>query len=138
MRRQLVTLGILFVLGLFMTLPATSHAEVELQEGMTQGDFALWLVKAIGADSKLPPASVAEDAVKFLTDLGVVPEGGWQKGEPMTKEALASLLEDEDAANSSWEELVEKVRDYVQALFDERQLGIFRQGSSATGSAALV
>ena len=138
MRRLILPLGILF-LGLFLALPANSHAQIELQEGMTQGNFALWMVNAIGAMSKLPPAATSEDAIKFLTGLGFVPEGGWQKGEPMTKEALASLLEEgEDVSNLSWDDLVQKVWNRIQAIFDERRLGVFRAGSSGTQAGATV
>lgn len=127
MRKVIVSLGIfIFVLGLFITLPATSQAQVELKEGMTQGDFALWLVQAIGAQAKLPPAAGADDAIYFVTQLGAVPETGWQKDEEMTSQALADLLGDEESANLSWDELVEKVRNHIQEIFDERKLGTFR------------
>lgn len=127
MRSRNMSLGILVCLAIFLALPVTLQAEVELAEGMTQGDFALWLVDAIGAKSKLPPAADAKDAVDFLTQLGSIPEGGWQKDEPMTKELLASLLEDpEEGAGMSWDELVDSVRKRIQEIFDERKLGVFR------------
>jgi hypothetical protein len=118
----------MFVLALLLGVPPSVQAlDIELQEGMTQGDFAMWLVQAINAQSKLPPAAQAEDAIKFLTELGSIPEGGWQKDEPMTKELLASLLEDpEEGANLSWDDLVDEVRERIQEIFDERKLGVFR------------
>ena len=134
MRGKIVSLGILFFLGLFLAVPLTSQAEVELKEGMSQGDFALWVVKAIGAQTKLPPAATGEDAIKFLTSLGIIPEGGWQKDEALSNEALASLSDDPEAASLSFDELVEKVRDHVQSLFDEKALGVFRAQSSGTPS----
>ncbi|MBI2167222.1 MAG: hypothetical protein HYU34_03125 [Candidatus Omnitrophica bacterium] len=134
MRGKIVSLGILFFLGLFLAVPLTSQAEVELKEGMSQGDFALWVVKAIGAQTKLPPAATGEDAIKFLTSLGIIPEGGWQKDEALSNEALASLSDDPEAANLSFNELVEKIRDHVQSLFDEKALGVFRAQSSGTPS----
>jgi len=127
-------MGILLVFVLFLAAPATLQAQIELQDGMTQGDFALWLVSAIGAQTKLPPAATGEDAIDFLTGLGVIPEGGWQKNEAVTNEMLASLLEDADAAGLSFDELVEKVREHVQQIFDERMLGVFRAQSSGTPS----
>lgn len=136
MRRHIVSLGILlFAFALLMTVPATSQAQVELKEGMSQGDFALWLVNAIGAAGKLPPAATGEDAIAFLSGLGVIPEGGWQKDEAVSNELLASLLEDPDSATGlSFDELVEKVRTRVQQLFDEKMLGLFRAQSSGTPS----
>lgn len=136
MRRQFVSLGILFVFAFFLFAPtALQAAEVELSDGMSQGDFAVWLVKAIGATSKLPPAATGEDAIAFLTGLGVIPEGGWQKDEPISNELLASLLGDSETGGLSFDELVQKVREHVQNIFDERQLGVFRVQSSGTGSA---
>lgn len=135
MRRQIVSMGLLTCLALFLALPATLHAAIELADGMSQGDFALWLVDAIGAKSKLPPAADGQDAIDFLTKLGSIPEGGWQKKEPMTKELLSSLLEKpEDGANLNWDDLVKKVRERIQGLFDNRKLGVFRV-FSATPSA---
>lgn len=127
MNRKTVAVGLLFVLVSFLALPLSSMAQVEFKEGMTQGDFALWLVEAIGAQTKLPPAATGEDAIAFLTQLGSIPEGGWQKDEAMSAEALASLLEKpEEGANLSFEELAGKVRDYVQKIFNERKQGVFR------------
>ena len=128
MRRYIMSLGIVFALGLFLTFPATLQAE-DLKEGMSQGDFALWLVKAIGAQTKLPPAATGEDAVKFLTSLGVIPEGGWQKGDPLTKEVLASLLEKpEEGANLSFDDLVKEVLKRVTDKFQEinKKQAVFR------------
>lgn len=128
MRREIVSWGSAFVLALFLAFPGISQAQdIELKEGMPQGDFAQWLIKAIDAQSKLPPAADAKDAMDYLTQLGSIPEGGWQKDETMTNELLASLLEDpEEGANLSWDELVDKVREHVQNIFDERKLGVFR------------
>lgn len=138
-RYPFMSTGVLFLLAFLFALPNVSHAqEVELEEGMTQGDFALWLVKAIGAQSKLPPAAQAEDAIKFLTELGSIPEEGWQKDEPMTAELLAGLLEDPgEGKDLSWEELVDEVRKQIQEIFDERKLGVFRV-FSATPSVPAV
>lgn len=133
MKRQIVSLGIFCILALFLTVPATSQAEIELKEGMTQGDFALWIVKAIGAQSKLPPAATAEDAIKFLSGLGIIPEAGWDKDGPISGEWLGGLA-GEEAGNLSFEDLAGKVRDHVQDVFDERTLGVFRAQSSGTAS----
>lgn len=138
MRRFIVSVGLLFAFALFLSFsfyPSTLQAEVELAEGMTQGDFGLWLVKAVGAQAKLPPAATGEDAIAFLSGLGVIPEGGWQKDELITNELLAGLLSDsEGSSNLSFDELVEKVRQHVQSIFDEAQLGVFRAMSSGTPS----
>lgn len=139
MKRNALCLGLSFVIALFLAFPSPSKAEIaELKEGMTQGDFALWMVQAIGALGKLPPGAKGDDAIKFLggnidprsgqsSGLGIIPEGGWQKDDPMTKELLTGLLEDpKDGAGLSWDDLVDKVRKRIQSIFDNRKLGVFR------------
>lgn len=126
MTRKNVAFGMLFVFALLLTLSGSAQAE-DLQQGMTQGDFSVWLIKAINAQDKLPPAFGPEEAINFLTQLGSIPEGGWQKNEEMTTQALASLLENSDEVTGlSWDELVEKVREHIQNIFDNRKLGVFR------------
>lgn len=140
-------MGFAFVTALLLALPNAAQAEiVELKEGMTQGDFALWMVQAIGALQKLPPGAKGEEAIQFLggqpdprsgqsTGLGIIPEGGWKKDEPITKELLATLLEKpEEGANLSWDDLVQKVTERIQKLFDNRKLAVFRVMSSNTPS----
>lgn len=129
--------GLLLLMILF---PAMSQAEeLPVEEGVTtQGDFALWVVKEVGALSKLPPAATGQDAVDFLTSLGVVPEAGWKKDEAVTREFLLSLLAEEEAEelkNLSLKELLAKIRDAIQTLISDRKLGVFRAaGQSASGS----
>ncbi len=126
MTRKTVAFGILFAFALLLTLPGSSQA-ADLKQGMTQGDFAAWLIKAIGAESKLPPAFGPEDAITFLTQLGSIPEGGWKKNEEMTTQGLTSLLEKpEEGANLSWDDLVQKVYNHIQKIFDNRKLGTLR------------
>jgi hypothetical protein len=122
----------------FLTLAGISQAELE--EGVTtQGEFALWVIKEVGAISKLPPAATGQDAIDFLSSLGVIPEGGWKQDQPITRDFLESLLGDEeDASGLSWDELVQKVRDNIRTRFSDRRLGVFRATSSATGSAPVV
>ena len=147
MRRNSVYLGVAVAIALLLAFPCLSQAAVvELKEGMTQGDFALWMVQAIGGLQKLPPGAQAEEAIQFLggvpdprsgqsSGLGIIPEGGWQKDEPMTTELLTSLLEDpKDGANLSWDDLVQKVTDRIKKLFDERKLVVFRVMSNNTPS----
>lgn len=132
MRGKIVSVSLVAWLAFFLVLPVTLQAAIELKEGMTQGDFALWIADAIGAKSKLPPAADGKDAIDFLTKLGSIPEdAGWAKDEPTTKELLASLLEDpKEGADLSWDDLVKKVREQIQEVFDERKLGVFRVLSS--------
>ena len=149
MRRHLFkSTAAVFLSTFLFALPNVVHAEeVQLAEGMSQGDFAFWLIKAIqpqiqglpsgqhagvtpSVNFLLNPAAGAEEAIKFLTDqLALVPEGGWQKDEVLTNEALASLLEKpEDGQGLSFDELVEKVLERVRERFQEigKKQGVFR------------
>lgn len=144
---------VIFLLAFLFTFPSVSPAqeEVELKEGMSQGDFAYWLIKAIqpqlqGLQPGQPagvaasvnflvnPAAGSEEAIQFLTDqLALVPEGGWLKDEVLTKEALASFLEKpEDGQGLSFDELVEKVLERVREKFQaiSKKEGVFRVLSS--------
>ena len=120
---------------LFLLAMGTPVYATELKEGMTQGDFALWLVREAGAFRKLPPAAQGQDAIDFLVSLGVAPDAGWDVDDPVTKEFLASLLGDEeDVSALTFEEFVSKVRDFLRSRLSDRRLGVFRAGSSASAS----
>ncbi len=137
MRAKLLILTMVIMLAIMFAIPSVSFAE--LKEGTTtQGEFALWLVKVVGAQSKLPPAAQGKDAINFLMGLGVAPEGGWAKDKPITKEFLTSLLPDEDTSKLSFDELVSKVQEAVKNLFSDKKLGVFRGTSSASGSTPAV
>lgn len=128
-------LSILVLFALIFSFPGASLAAIE--EGKTtQGEFALWLVQEAGALSKLPPAASGQDAVDFLVSLGIAPEEGWDEDKPIDKKFLMSLLggDEEDYTNLSFEELVRKVQDYLVSILSNRQLGVFRATSGASGS----
>ncbi len=129
------------VMFLFFTLvfcfAIASVSQAEVKEGMTQGEFALWLVKEIGALSKLPPSALGQDAIDFLTNLGVAPENGWKKDEALTANILKSILGGgDDTKGLSFNDLVTRVRDYVRTQLSDRSLGVFRATGSGSGSTA--
>ena len=138
MRRLILSLGFMFFSGILLTtLPTPVHAEQGMPtQEWTQGQFALWLVEAAGAISKLPPAATGVDAITFLNKLGVAPEGGWKKDEKITKEFLLSLLGDdkEGAEGLSFEDLIKRVQDRVTVLFNQWHEAYFSgtSGSSIT------
>ncbi len=117
---------------------ATAAATPELSEKMTQGQFAVWLVQAIGASSKLSAAPSEQQAIDFLTKLNIQPKDGWSKNTVLTKQFLASLLGDDSAANLDFKALVARLRDYVSNLFRDADQAIFRVfGSSSSGSVTI-
>ena len=100
---------------------------------MTQGEFALLLVKEAGALRQLPAAADAQDAIDFLRKLGIVPEGGWDIDAPVTDEFLRNFLGGEGEGLSR-EELLRKIQDLVASRFNNANPSVFRAGS-ASGSA---
>lgn len=128
---------VLMFLGM-IAFPAIVRAALE--EGKTtQGEYASWLVREVGAQSKLPPAATGKDAIDFLLSLGIAPEGGWEEDEPVTKEMLASLLDDGGDASGSFDEVANNVKNHVSNILSDRKLGAFRAaGVGASGSTPTV
>ncbi len=137
MKTSPIKVGLAAFLALFISYSATA-AVPELNENMTQGQFALWLVHAVGASIRLPASATEQDAIDFLTKLNVQPREGWDKKAVITKQFLASLLGDDAAASLSFEDLIKRIRDYVGDRFNDVDLGEFRAfGSSASGSVTI-
>jgi hypothetical protein len=138
MKRNLLTVLLVTLFAFAFILNPLAHAE--LKEGMSQGEFAIWLVKAVGAMYKLPPGANAQDAVDFLTNLGLVPDGDWQVDGIVDKQFLISFLnlsqEEADALlkdPEGFDKLLAKVRELLQSRFDDARQGVFRV-QSASGS----
>lgn len=140
MRRHILSWGVLFffIVGFFVTAaPTTSLAQSGAPtEEWSQDQFALWVVKAAGAISKLPPAATGSDAIAFLTKLGVIPEDGWKKDEKMTKEFLLNLLGDdsEGAEGLSFDDLIQRIQDRVNTLVNQWHEGYFSGSTDTTAS----
>ncbi len=92
-RKQVgVVLALLFCVFIFR--PVFSAEETEkIVEGMKQGEFAMLLIKELGAQGLLPPAATTQDAFNFLEKkLGVVPPKGWDEEGTINKEELCYML----------------------------------------------
>jgi hypothetical protein len=87
----------------------------EPTEGMTQGEFAMWLVEEAGLQGQLPPAALQSDAMTLLSNLGIQPEGGWNADAEITTGDLAYMLgiSESEAAGQSLAELAEALVDAV-------------------------
>ena len=131
-------IGVAAFLACFISVSAATAAIPDLSETMTQGQFAIWLVNAIGASSKLSAAPSEQEAINFLKKLNIIPAEGWDKDAVITKQFLASLLGDDSLANLDFKDLIAKVRAYANGRFDDAKMGIFRAfGSSASGSVTI-
>jgi len=139
MKTNAFKIGFAAILACFISIASTANAAVpDLSEKMTQGQFALWLVAAVGASDKLPAAATEQDAIDFLTKLNVQPKEGWNKNEVITKAFLASLLGDESAASLDFSELIQRIKDMVDSVFNDVNSGLFRAfSSSGSGSVTI-
>jgi len=139
MKTNALKVGFAALLACFISLSSVATAAIpDLSENMTQGQFAIWLVNAIGASDKLPAAPSEEDAIDLLKKLNIIPTDGWSKNTVITKQFLASLLGDESAANLDFKELIARIQEFADGRFEDANLGIFRAfGSSASGSVTI-
>ena len=100
--------GLAAVVALVAGLSVTGYAAEG--EVPTQGEFALSLVEDVGGQTMmsvdLPPQLAA---IRLLSDLGVMPEGGWDPDAPLTREVLLSILDVEEDEDLSLTELMDKV-----------------------------
>jgi len=74
---------------------ATSMAWSQ-EEGITQGEFAVLLVREIAGERELPVAATVTDYIQFLESLGLRPLGGWSPNKILTTGDLVSLLKLEE------------------------------------------
>ncbi len=105
-----LVIALALFIGLFITQPAFSAEEIS--EGMNQGDFAMLLIKELGAEGLLPPAATINDAFALLEELGAVPVDGWDAEDDIDKNDLAEMLGlSEEEAFGSFDDLLRKLKD---------------------------
>ena len=104
----------------FSLVPALHAALVPAEVmKMTQGEFALALVKDAGAVGRLSPAASGQDAIDFLHSLGIVPEGGWDANAKVDEDFLRRLVAGSGGeASGSVEDLLQKVEGLVSNAVD--------------------
>ena len=122
-------------LAFFISIAVFSFALVPgahagLPQGMTQGEFALWLVKEAGAIRQLPVAARAEDAVDFLRKIGVVPKDGWDLDKEVDDAFLRSFLDEKDATGST-DDLLRKITELVENNFNNANPSVFRTAGAS-------
>ncbi len=94
MKRQGAFAFLISIAVLFSTVPPAHAAITGTQAlAMTQGQFALALVREAGAINRLSPAATGQDAIDFLASLGIIPAEGWAADQPVTDAFLRSLVE---------------------------------------------
>lgn len=110
---MIVSLG--FSFGSSAYCAETKKDEPKFVDGMKQGDFAMLLLKDLGAEGQLPPAATLQDAFKFLEKIGVVPPKGWDEKGVITKADLVYMLglKKEEADKLNFDEILTKLEKRV-------------------------
>lgn len=80
------------------------------EDNVTQGEFAILLVREIAGERDLPIAATMTDYIKFLQYLGLEPLGGWEPDDELTTGDLVSLLKLEDMGRVVKRELVSTLK----------------------------
>jgi len=72
--------------GLFSQVPPDPNQPI------TQGEFAVYLVRALALERNLPLAPTKNDYVVALEQQGIYPPNGFEPNEPLTKKDMAFLM----------------------------------------------
>ena len=128
MKRKSALSFLIAITVLSFSLVPAGHAA--LPQGITQGEFALWLVKEAGAIRKIDVAGNAIDAIDFLRSIGVVPKEGWDPEKEVDDAFLRSFLDDKDASGTT-DELLQKIEALVEANFNSANPSVFAVGQAS-------
>ncbi|GEM_PF-3316828 len=97
------------ILGLVLFLLGTIIAPAFSAEKITQGEFAMLLVRVLGMEGDLPPAATVEDYGSLLSSLGMEPAYGWDYEFPLTLGDLYDVLGIDGKGNRSKKLTLEEV-----------------------------
>ncbi len=84
-------LSILITLTLIW-LPSYSTYAQGADKPVTQGEFAIYLVRALGLESQLPMGANVNDYVQILESQRIVPPGGYNPSKVLTQKDMAFLM----------------------------------------------
>ena len=85
-------------------------------EKWTQGKFAMWLVRKVGAEGLLPPAATVQDYFNFLRRNGIEPPGGWEEDKILTVSDLEAMLGLKPGAGYTFEELLKMIEELLEEI----------------------
>jgi len=83
---------ILILVTGFWLLVSGLYAQETPAKKMTEGEFAVKLVKMMKLQRLLPPAPLAEDCIRVLEQFGIAPLTGWNANRELTKENYAVVI----------------------------------------------
>ena len=103
------------VLFLLMMISSSSWAAP-----MTQGEFAMLLVRVLGMEGSLPTAATVEDYCDLLSSLGLEPYDGWNPDAPLTRGILSEILgilpEGDRNRQLTLEEVLRYLEEWIEAI----------------------
>ena len=79
------------ILVLFLSFSYCQQKEEEFQR-VTEGEFAVRLVKLMGIERRLPPAPLRADYIEVLESIGIAPLKGWHEDKILTRENYAVIM----------------------------------------------
>ncbi len=115
MKSQSVLAFFISIAVLFSSVPS-AHAELLAARALTltQGEFALAILAEAHAIDRLDENALGQDAIDFLTSLGIIPEGGWDANKPVDEAFLRSLVQD-SPAGASLEEIIQSIVSAIES-----------------------
>lgn len=85
-------LAVLMVAALGL-LPVTNlYSQAAAQEPVTQGEFAIYLVRALGIEGNLPLGADVTLYIRLLEKSGIIPPGGYDPDKPLNQKDMAFLM----------------------------------------------
>lgn len=107
------------------------HVAAQMDQAVTQGEFAKYLVRALGLEHNLPVGANVLEYIDILEQLNMEPPGGYDPTAPLTKKDMAFImvrvsgLENKAINKMTSKSLVKKEQATVQELQGDVQ---FKRG----------
>ncbi|MCD6459726.1 FecR domain-containing protein [bacterium] len=83
----------LIIITMVLILPLnTLFAQAMADRPVTQGEFAVYLVRALGLEAQLQLGAHTRDYVQLLEEQGINPPGGFEMNKPLNKKDMAFIM----------------------------------------------
>jgi len=89
---RFMSMLMLIIFTVAQTSGLFSQAAMDPNQPITQGEFAVYLVRALALERNLPLAPSERDYVVALEEQGIYPPGGFEPNKPLTKKDMAFLM----------------------------------------------
>ncbi len=93
MKKQSILSKLLLMVVVYsLTFMPATNLLAQTDQAVTQGDFAKYLVRALGLEHNLPVGANIKAYVDILEQLHMVPPGGYDPTKPLTKKDMAFIM----------------------------------------------